>query len=304
MVNNLTKVFIKISSWLLGRPSGTPDVVFGVKDGAIVKGVLTTQTIPVLEEIPDADASKAGRQFWYLGNLWVYSKEGQGYDAGTPVIQSVLFAAGQSSGTFGGDQLDPMGGNERGIGAVDFQKIRSSPTQVASGNFSLATGQGNTASGVVSFATGFGNTASGGYSSAIGQGSTASGFGSLAAGLLNTASGFGSLAAGRNNTASGNNSFATGSDNNVTGNGSFATGSFATVDNQASPTTPQPNDHIFKIGNGSNGANRSDAFRMLRNGNAFFFGQEFQFPNLPTSASGLPPRTFWDDAGTVKITPA
>ena len=77
MVNNLTKVFIKISSWLLGRPSGTPDMVLGVKDGAIVKGVLTTQSIPVLEEIPDADASKAGQQFWLNGTLWTYARAGQ-----------------------------------------------------------------------------------------------------------------------------------------------------------------------------------------------------------------------------------
>ena len=276
MVNNLTKVFIKISSWLLGRPSGTPDMVFGVKDGAIVKGVLTTQSIPVLEEIPDADAEKAGRPFWYLGNLWVYSKEGQGYDAGTPVIQSVLFAAGQSAGTAGGYLLDPMGGNERGVGAVDFQKRRSSPTQVASGDFSLATGENSTASGNHSFAAGFGNNATGGYS----------------------------FAAGRDNTVSGGYSFAAGFANNVSGNSSLAIGRFATVDNEASPTSAEPNDHIFKIGNGSSSSNRSDAFRMLRNGNAIFFGQEFQFPNLPTSASGLPPRTFWDDAGTVKITPA
>ena len=77
MVNNLTKVFIKITSWLLGRPSGTPDMVFGVKDGAIVKGVFMSQSIPVLEELPDADASKAGQQFWLNGTLWTYARAGQ-----------------------------------------------------------------------------------------------------------------------------------------------------------------------------------------------------------------------------------
>ena len=76
MVNNLTKVFIKISSWLLGRPSGTPDMVFGVKDGAIVKGVFMS---PILEEIPDADASKAGRKFIFAGTgeEWTYARAGQ-----------------------------------------------------------------------------------------------------------------------------------------------------------------------------------------------------------------------------------
>ena len=88
MVNNLTKVFIKITSWLLGRPSGTPDMVFGVKDGAIVKGVFMSQITPMLEELPDADAEKAGRKFILAetGEEWTYARAGQfgTLEAGTP----------------------------------------------------------------------------------------------------------------------------------------------------------------------------------------------------------------------------
>ena len=32
---------------------------------------------PVLSEMPGADASKAGQQFWFNGTLWTYAQEGQ-----------------------------------------------------------------------------------------------------------------------------------------------------------------------------------------------------------------------------------
>ena len=39
--------------------------------------VINLVNTPVLESLPDVDASKAGRKFWLNGTLWTYAKEGQ-----------------------------------------------------------------------------------------------------------------------------------------------------------------------------------------------------------------------------------
>lgn len=81
------------------------------------------------------------------------------------------------------------GGNKRGTYAVDLQIIRGAATQVASGAYSFAQGEGNTASGSYSFAQGASNNASGSYSFAQGSGNLASGSYSFTQGSSNTASG-------------------------------------------------------------------------------------------------------------------
>ena len=96
------------------------------------------------------------------------------------------------------------GGNARGIYAVDWQKIRTNSSDVASGDYStIPGGRRCTASGTYSFATGFRGVASGNGSVAFG------GSGAFSVGA--TASGTNSFAMGPGATASGTNSFAYGS---------------------------------------------------------------------------------------------
>lgn len=60
------------------------------------------------------------------------------------------------------------GGNARGQYAVDLQRVRLSPLNVASGNYSFVIGQNNAANGENSCAIGSGNTAGGSVSFALG----------------------------------------------------------------------------------------------------------------------------------------
>jgi hypothetical protein len=59
-------------------------------------------------------------------------------------------------------------GNSRGLGAFDAQQYRSGAAQVASGQYSVAFGSGNTVSGSAAFAAGISNTLSGSGSHAFG----------------------------------------------------------------------------------------------------------------------------------------
>jgi len=115
-----------------------------------------------------------------------------------------------------------IGGNPRGLGAVDLQTQRTAATQVASGSGSFVAGVNNTASGLQAVAMGNTNTASGAYSFAMGNNNTASGDWSTAMGVNSGAIGSRATAMGAstatndyatamgNSTASGQYSFATG----------------------------------------------------------------------------------------------
>ena len=129
------------------------------------------------------------------------------------------------------------GGNARGQYAVDWQMVRGTAADVASGNYATVGGGGNnTASGVsatigggnlntasgsqATVSGGGGNTASGSNSFVGGsQGNTASGsISTVVAGWYNTASGDGSFSGGGgNNTASQTNAVVTGGSHNVAG---------------------------------------------------------------------------------------
>jgi hypothetical protein len=107
-----------------------------------------------------------------------------------------------------------VGGNARGLGAVDLQFSRATAAQVASGQYSFVCGTGNTASNYYAFAAG--NTCSAAYNAfCYGETSTASGNYSTAIGRLCTASGVASFATGQNSLA------------NRTGMRSHANGQFA-----------------------------------------------------------------------------
>ena len=97
-----------------------------------------------------------------------------------------------------------VGGNKRGTGATDWQKVRNAVTQVAGGASSvIAGGSNNTTSGLASVVGGGQNN------SAINANATVIG------GYNNTASGSGSVCGGFINTASSNYSFVGGGDYNI-----------------------------------------------------------------------------------------
>lgn len=68
-----------------------------------------------------------------------------------------------------------VGGNKRGNFSIDLQRVRANASQVASGNFAFMHGYNNTASGLASIALSSDNIASGDYSIATGKGSNTRG---------------------------------------------------------------------------------------------------------------------------------
>jgi hypothetical protein len=102
------------------------------------------------------------------------------------------------------------GGNARGQYAQDLQLERGSATTVASGNYSVAAGRGNTASGAYSVSVGRDNTATQNAAFSCGQGNQASGAESFAQGFSSVASGANSLAAGITTNATATNAVAIG----------------------------------------------------------------------------------------------
>ena len=140
----------------------------------------------------------------------------------------------------------------------------------AEGYASLATGQTTTASGTHSTAMGLQTTASGAYSLAIGRLTTASGISSLALGYSTTASGHQSISAGNSSTASASYSTAFGygsvaSDFTSTVIGQY-NNSLSSITANGSATSYDADNTAFVIGNGTDDSNRSDAFKVMFNG--------------------------------------
>ena len=166
----------------------------------------------------------------------------------------------------------------------------------ASGDASTAMGINTTASGMGSIAMGRSTTASGDYSTAMGYQTTASGYYSTAMGYQTTSSGHYSTSMGRNTTASGQNSTTMGSGTIASGNNSTATGYFTTASGNKttamganttasdyaslvigqynssgssvtnSATAYNTANTAFVIGNGVDSSNKSDAFKVMFNG--------------------------------------
>ena len=142
----------------------------------------------------------------------------------------------------------------------------SHPSNNSAAIYSVAMGDGSSASGTASTAMGASTSASGGYSTAMGFFTTASGNFSTASGCISTASGSYSTAMGKNTTASGYYSTAMGrstaSDYASTVIGQYnSSGSSATSASSFSTSAP-----AFVIGNGTASNARSDAFKVMFNG--------------------------------------
>ena len=164
-------------------------------------------------------------------------------DGVTTIGDGILASVSENSNT--GVRLSTSNATNHGdIGsnAVDLSYSASSSTSYgATGDYSIAMGYGTTASGIRSFAGGLYTVASGGGSFAFHSGTTASGTNSTALGRVTVASDYASLVIGHYNS----------------------TGSLATSANSFSTSAP-----AFVIGNGADASNKSDAFKVMFNGDA------------------------------------
>lgn len=124
------------------------------------------------------------------------------------------------------------GGNARGARAVDFQRLRTAASQVASGSRAcIPAGQNNTASGTNSLCVGLTNVASASQAVAIGQLNTSAGADACTIGNGNTVNGSaGSVALGATNIVDGDASVGLGQENTVNGDAACAIGFVNTVD--------------------------------------------------------------------------
>jgi hypothetical protein len=177
--------------------------------------------------------------------------------------------------------------------AIGYGTTASGVRSLATGNQTFAIGDGSTsmgydtrAEGYASLAIGQTTTASGTHSTAMGLQTTASGAYSLAIGGLTTASGISSLALGSNTTASGhqsisagNSSIASASYSTAFGYGSVASdftstvigqynNSLSSITTNGSATSYNADNTAFVVGNGTDDSNRSDAFKVMFNGDA------------------------------------
>jgi hypothetical protein len=146
-------------------------------------------------------------------------------------------------------QISTSGTNNQGINASAMGHQTT-----AVGNISTAMGYYTIASGAYSTAMGYYTTASASRSTAMGSGTIASGNNSTATGYFTTASGNKTTAMGANTTASDYASLVIGQYNS---SGSSVTNS-ATAYNTANTA--------FVIGNGVDSSNKSDAFKVMFNG--------------------------------------
>ena len=127
---------------------------------------------------------------------------------------------------------------------------------------------GTSATGANAVAMGMGTTASGSISTAMGNGTEATGSRSTAMGSGTLASGNNSTAMGYQTTASGHKTTAMGAQTIASDYASLVIGQFnssgSSVTNNA--TSYNTANTAFVIGNGTNSSNKSDAFKVMFNG--------------------------------------
>ena len=166
----------------------------------------------------------------------------------------------------------------------------------ASGEASTAMGYSTTASGNTSTAMGRSTTASGNYSTAMGQGTTASGNQSTAMGWSTTASENQSTAMGWSTTASGARSTAMGRETTASDYASLVIGQYnssgSSVTNNA--TSFSTSNTAFVIGNGTASNAKSDAFKVMFNGNTTIGGDDLTIGDLSAFSGSFTQRSAID----------
>ncbi|GAB2643911.1 hypothetical protein GCM10027035_42630 [Emticicia sediminis] len=135
----------------------------------------------------------------------------------------------------------------------------------ASSSFTTAMGISTVANGYTSTSMGDATTASGSYSTAMGSGTLASGYVSTSMGNLTTASGSASTSIGSETTASGFAAVAIGFNTTAQAQVALALGKY----NIVSGTTDSwvASEPLLIVGNGTDNANRNNAFTLLKNSN-------------------------------------
>jgi len=189
----------------------------------------------------------------------------------TLLVLTISFSMNAQVSTNG---TNPSGSDASAIGlSTTASGVRSTAMGVgttASGAASTAMGQGTTAIGNYSTAMTYETIASGNYSTAMGNRTTASGLGSTAMGYRTTASEDYSTAMGHRTTASGVRSTAMGNYTIASDFGSLVIGQYnssgSSVTNNA--TSFNTANTAFVIGNGTDSSNKSDAFKVMFNGDA------------------------------------
>jgi hypothetical protein len=192
-----------------------------------------------------------------------------------------LSFSGSSSLTNGVQQENILYQWERRTIASGINSTAMGYSTTASAESSTAMGRGTTASGTRSTAMGYNTTASGAYSTAMGYYTTAGGDYSTASGSYSTASGSYSTAMGHSTTASGIASTSMGDTTTASGLVSTAMGIGTTASDFASTVIGLHNSSgslatsagsfstsntAFVIGNGADSSNKSDAFKVMFNG--------------------------------------
>ena len=151
-----------------------------------------------------------------------------------------------------------------------------------SGTWASAIGNGSTASGTASTAMGLSATSSGYASTSMGQGTTASGNYSTAMGLSSTSSGHYSKASGKEVIASDFASTVIGQYNSSGSSVTNSASSFNTANT------------AFVIGNGIDNSNKSDAFKVMFNGNTTISGDDLTIGDLSAFSGSFSQRSAID----------
>ena len=191
------------------------------------------------------------------------------FELGTSTTEGLLV-----TGTFAaGSSVPNLGGGSRMMfypGKSAFRAGRATATEwndASVGDYSAAFGLENEASGSQSFAAGGSSVASGEQSIALGGANEATNTYAVALVHEAEASGFGAFAAGGFNEATGDYSTAVGGFTVTESAYEFAAGIYNTTYLPNNPNGYDPDDRVFVVGNGTGPATRSDALRVLKNGN-------------------------------------
>lgn len=187
------------------------------------------------------------------------------------------FSLNRRANTTVGSNSHAEGWNTEASGSVSHAEGNST---TASGNGSHAEGYNSKASGNNSHAEGNNTKASGGGSHAEGWNTNASGNNSHAEGSSTTASGYVSHAEGDSTKASGSNSHAEGYFTQALGDNSHTEGMYTVASSdyqhvQGKYNIADTTTYADIIGNGSSDTERSNAYTLDWNGNAWYAGDVY-----------------------------
>lgn len=178
-----------------------------------------------------------------------------------------------------------VGQTGTGAGAEIFNIYSGNDANVASGQYSHAEGQKTQATGGASHAEGINTTASGDFSHAEGWAAKATGESSHAEGYGTTAAGYYSHAEGVGTIANRANMHVIGRYNQTYGSGSTSRGDF-----------------VYIVGNGTSDTNRSNAYILDWDGNAWYAGEIECAGIILTSPNGTAYKITVTDGGALTTT--